>query len=438
MKRIISFLMVAVMVVACMAPTVFAAGFVVTTEAVTAKTGSTVDVAVSITGNTGYTAYGLQVEYDTAALELIEVTAGEKSNGLLDANLANGKVAFAASQVMTGDGKLFTLTFKVKATALKQYAVKVVWDAKSSDLAAAPTIVNGSVTVVCSNHIWNDGELTTNPGCETPGEKTFTCTVPGCGVTKTEPVAATGHSWGNWTVTTKPGCQTEGEETRTCSVCNHPETRKVAATGHNWGQWTVTTKPTCTEAGEETRTCDTCKGTETRKVAATGHSWGSWTVIKNPTHTEHGAQSRTCSVCNETETRAIAALGHTIGEGWLHDDQGHWHKCSCGEILDKEAHKLKWVITKDPTDTESGLKHQECETCGWRGEDVEIPANSDGTTVPTEPDTEPGDGDSKGFRWWILIVGLILLVGILFIFFFLYKRKKDEEEETKKGPDSAV
>ena len=387
MKRIISFLMVAVMVVACMAPTVFAAGSVVITEAVTAKTGDTVDVAVSITGNTGYTAYGLQVEYDTAALELTGVTAGEKSNGLLDKNLENGKVAFAASEVMTGDGELFTLTFKVKATALKQYAVKVVWDAMSSDLAAAPTIVNGSVTVVCSNHIWNDGELTTNPGCETPGEKTFTCTVPGCGETKTEPVAAAGHSWGNWTVTTKPTCTAEGVETRTCSKCNTSETRKVAATGHSWGEWKVT---------------------------------------KAPTDTEHGEETRTCSKCNATETRSVAALGHTVGTEWLYDDQSHWHVCSCGDIMEKEDHKLKWVITKEATETESGLKHQECEVCGWKGKDVEIPA-----TGTPEPGTEP----EKGCNWLLwLIIGLGVIV-LFIIFFILFKRKKEKEEEPENGPE---
>lgn len=40
-------------------------------------------------------------------------------------------------------------------------------------------------------HIWNTGEVTTEPTCTAVGERVYTCTV--CGVTKTEPIAATGH-----------------------------------------------------------------------------------------------------------------------------------------------------------------------------------------------------------------------------------------------------
>lgn len=236
MKRITSILIVAVMLMACMAPAVFAAGPAVTTEAVTAHTGDTVDVAVSITGNTGFKAYGLQVEYDEAALELTEVKAGEKSNGFFDANLENGKVAFAAAESMTGDGVLFTLSFKVKAVEVKKYDVKVVWDAQSSDLAVAPAMVDGAVSVVCANHVWNDGEVTAQPDCDTAGEKTFTCTVPGCGETKTEPVAATGHAYGDYVADGNATCDKDGTKTATCANCGHKDTvtDEGSATGHKF------------------------------------------------------------------------------------------------------------------------------------------------------------------------------------------------------------
>ena len=176
----------------------------------------------------------------------------------------------------------------------------------------------------------------------------------------------------------------------------------------------------------ETRTCSKCNTSETRKVAATGHSWGEWKVTKAPTDTEHGEETRTCSKCNATETRSVAALGHTVGTEWLYDDQSHWHVCSCGDIMEKEDHKLKWVITKEATETESGLKHQECEVCGWKGKDVEIPA-----TGTPEPGTEP----EKGCNWLLwLIIGLGVIV-LFIIFFILFKRKKEKEEEPENGPE---
>ena len=57
-------------------------------------------------------------------------------------------------------------------------------------------------------HQWNEGVVTTQPTCSAAGVKTFTCTVDGCGKTKTEPVSATGnHNF------------VDGE----CSVCHSPD-----------------------------------------------------------------------------------------------------------------------------------------------------------------------------------------------------------------------
>lgn len=42
-------------------------------------------------------------------------------------------------------------------------------------------------------HSWDEGEVTTQPGCETEGVKTFHCTREGCKSTKEEPIPALGH-----------------------------------------------------------------------------------------------------------------------------------------------------------------------------------------------------------------------------------------------------
>ncbi len=44
-------------------------------------------------------------------------------------------------------------------------------------------------------HSWDEGTITTEPQCEVAGQKTYTCTVDGCGQTKFEPINETGHSF---------------------------------------------------------------------------------------------------------------------------------------------------------------------------------------------------------------------------------------------------
>ena len=73
---------------------------------------------------------------------------------------------------------------------------------------------------------------------------------------------------------------------------------------------------------------------------------------------------------------------------------------------------MEWVITKENTKTEAGVKHQECKTCGYKGEDVEIPA---------DPSLGDGDGHKCCILWWLLL--LLILIGIA-ITIYIIKRKK--------------
>ena len=80
-------------------------------------------------------------------------------------------------------------------------------------------------------HSWGEGEVTTAPGCETAGEKTYTCA--NCGTTKTETVAATGHV--NTTKTTVDAtCTADGSVTVTCACGEVVSTTVLPATGHNY------------------------------------------------------------------------------------------------------------------------------------------------------------------------------------------------------------
>ncbi len=88
----------------------------------------------------------------------------------------------------------------------------------------------------CRNgHTWDEGEVTTEPTCTEKGVKTFTCTVKGCGATRTEDVEATGHDWQVVRDTEKKATCTEGGSCEyICSKCFDTKTETTDPLGHNY------------------------------------------------------------------------------------------------------------------------------------------------------------------------------------------------------------
>jgi hypothetical protein len=124
-----------------------------------------------------------------------------------------------------------------------------------------------------------------------------------------------------------------------------------------------------------------------------GHDWSAWTDDGDGAH-----HTRACSHCGKTETAnhngtatCIAAAtcedcGATYGETdpsnhagtesgeWESDETSHWHVCSaCQQPWNgKTEHSLSWVVTKKPTYTEKGHKHQVCSVCGYTCNETDI------------------------------------------------------------------
>ena len=160
-------------------------------------------------------------------------------------------------------------------------------------------------------------QVTTEPGCESTGVRTYTATVTFEGQTytntKTETLPAAGHAWGEpvwtWTgygaaeasfacardadhvkvlpasitseVTTQPGCSTEGVRTYTATVTldgkNYTDTRTETLPSLGHKTQLVGAKPaTCTEDGYTgDEVCKTC-GVTVKKgevIPATGHDY---------------------------------------------------------------------------------------------------------------------------------------------------------------------
>ena len=134
------------------------------------------------------------------------------------------------------------------------------------------TLLEEGQVIEKTEHMWNEGQITTDATCTEEGIRTFTCIF--CGITKTEAIAATGHKATEVRNKKNATCVSEGYSgDEYCADCGTllEEGQAIEKTGHSWNKGQITSKATCTEEGIRTFTCISCKITKTKKIAATGH-----------------------------------------------------------------------------------------------------------------------------------------------------------------------
>lgn len=126
--RKIAFLLIISTLIVCFAPVCYASGAEVSVGNAAGKSGSTVEVSVVLSGNIGFASLGLEIGYDSSALELVEVTA----NASVGATFTKSQ-DFSANPYYVGwdsavnvkfNGTLATLKFKIKAES-GEYPVTV-------------------------------------------------------------------------------------------------------------------------------------------------------------------------------------------------------------------------------------------------------------------------------------------------------------------------
>jgi hypothetical protein len=100
------------------------------------------------------------------------------------------------------------------------------------------------------------------------------------------------------------------------------------------------------------------------------HTWDDGVITKEPTEAEKGIKTYTCTKCDAQKQEEIAELSHvhTYEEGWTKvDETAHWHAPACSDTTEgsgKEAHTWNdGVVTKEPTETEKGVKTYTCSKC---------------------------------------------------------------------------
>ena len=297
-------------------------------------------------------------------------------------------------------------------------------------------------------HKWQPGEITKAPTCLTAGEQQYTCTV--CHQTKTESVKATGHNW-EIKITKDATCTSNGTYRRTCKTCGYFENHTIQASGHkpeirNKKEATCSTTgytgdtycsvcnkklssgntiaktshtwvkqdniPATCEKGElEVEKCSVCGETKETQISdPLGHDYGEWKVTKEPTCTKYGTKKRICKRCNEYEIDVIDPTGHQHTKiidqkKATCEEKGYSGDLYCEDcrLIIQLGHDIAatghtWddgEITKEPTQTATGIKTYTCKTCHkTRTETIPMLKGhhwDDGTITKEPTCTEPGE-----------------------------------------------
>ena len=209
-------------------------------------------------------------------------------------------------------------------------------------------------------------------------------------------------------------CGKDGVKTSKCSVCGYTKTQTSPATGNHSYQL-VSDTATCGKDGVKTYKCSVCGHTKTETSPATGnHNYQ--LVSDTATCGKAGEKTYKCSVCGHTKTETSAATGnHTFRTSWATDEVNHWHECEvCGEKSEFGAHVFHWVQDEPATVDKTGLKHEECEICGY--------LRNLGTVIdklPEDIDQVPNTGDITPY----ILFGTVSVFGMMAAAVYVFKRK---------------
>lgn len=135
---------------------------------------------------------------------------------------------------------------------------------------------------------------------------------------------------------------------------------------------------------------------------------------------------------------------HNYSQTWTNTDaEYHWKECDCGDKAEMGAHDLIWVVDKEATPTETGLKHRECSVCGYKKaaittyyeEEQQSTDPTQETTDPTAPnsggddsDVDTPDGGSNVVLIVVIVVVVLAAAAFVVIKFVLPKMKKESGE----------
>ncbi len=189
------------------------------------------------------------------------------------------------------------------------------------------------------------------------------------------------HKWDDGTISKEPTCTVVGTKVYKCELCGKERDEEISAKGH-----TIVVdekkEPTCTETGlTKGEHCSECGTIVTKQdtLSALNHDW-------DEVKYEWSRDYKTCTakrICkrdnNHIETEMVTTK-QTIKQNQTTCDIEEISKFTATfknasfieQVKDniitkaKGTHTFSWVIDKDSTCKETGLKHEECGICHYK------------------------------------------------------------------------
>lgn len=377
MKKIISVSFAVLLLLACLYLPASAAGQgTMTISSATGCHGDSVTLSIAITDNPGTSSFQVSVGFDSAVLQLTDVSKTSALGSTAPSPLNN---PCTMSWIDTGatantyTGVIATLTFRILDGAVPGNTNVSVSFVSSYDLNTQKNTFNSPTATVKVGHVpgaWTESEPA---GCVTPGKEKTNCTL--CGDEMQRDINPVGHSFGDWQSVTPADCSGPGKDERECTRCHTKEPRDVSPLGHSFGDWQNVTPASCTTSGKDERECSRCSAKEPRDVNPLGHAFSSPVVTKPASCKETGVETGTCSRCNEKAEQIIPVLPHTYGN-WEKDKEATCteagtQKRVCGACQHKLTRKVAATghdfeepkLVKEATLYEEGLMEGKCKKC---------------------------------------------------------------------------
>lgn len=372
----------------------------VSLSSVEATPGDKITLTLRIENNPGIAGLAVSLKYDTSVLTLTE-----SKNGTLFSGFGSGKnITWDESENVTADGVLATFTFEIAENAeTKEYPISVIVrscvDDNINDVECAP--IDGKVTVkqkvvpvtglsfdkTSVSITTGDEALILMPifSPENATNKNLTWASDDESIATVADGVVTPIKEGTVTVT---ATTEDGGYTASCVVtvsCGHTNKSKFAAVDSTCEMQGNNLYYVCNDCGKVFKAdgvTETTVADETLPLA--DHTYVHF--YEDPaTHFAPGMKEHyTCDICmklfdaskqevTDSSVLMIPKIPHSYGD-WQSDDVSHWHECGCGNIIDRASHSFTWKTDKPATETETGLKHEECTVCGAvRNENTVIP-----------------------------------------------------------------
>lgn len=359
MKRFLSIMLVAVLVMGCLPTLAFAAGDQEKTFTCTVS-GEFVNFSGTVNVSGG--------------MQIVSITGPG-----LQANMGSGKVIWSGTENVSSYS--FSVTVRVPASATcgtysasfsgvsANKATKNDDGTPGKNVATSVSVKGGATIEV--EHSWDNGVKHTDPDCGNNGSTLYTCTI--CAETKTvSDIPATGnHTWSNWVTTQEPTCSVPGSKERTCGVCGAKETDSIATIAHD-----LEMKHDASNHWYECKVCHAVEGTEAHNNKCV--------KIDDKTH------KHTCKTCGY-ET---AAEDHNFTQWKKKDANVHSRQCeNCGHS-EEEAHDFV---------------NGKCKVCGFKKN--------------TNSDDVPDMGDITPYGTYNAMVLMAVVVVLFSVVALINKRK---------------